>query len=120
MTTKKWMEAAVLYKRFAEKDSRLDWSDSAAEDMFRYESVGGNPPKSDNGYYHGKLSMDRTIEMWKEGMIEGTIFPFELFDEYDEAFIKKHIHPDILMAAAQKYSEIALVGTKYEKYVLGR
>lgn len=98
--SRKWREKAPLYKRFAENDVRLDWSDAAMEEMFRYESVGGEKPSKLNGYYHGKLAMDRTISMWREGLREGTLLPWELYSEYGKEFIEKNISKEDLEAGA--------------------
>lgn len=84
--TSKWLESAKRYRKFAEGAG--DFSDSAASEMFVYESRGVGNPDASNGYYVGKLAQDRTIPMWAEDVRLGTLFFWELAEDFDEEWLK--------------------------------
>ena len=55
----------------AEPPLTLDWSDAAAEAMYRYESRGGEPPGERNGYAVGKRWLEWHVTEWRSGLAEG-------------------------------------------------
>jgi len=65
--TKKWQKIADVYKFFA-RDYQADFSDSAAEAMFDFESNGIGLVAKDNGYAIGKHLMDIQLAMWMEDL----------------------------------------------------
>lgn len=58
---------AEVYKFFA-RDYQANFSDSAAESMFKFESNGVGVVAKDNGYAIGKHLMDLQIAMWHEDL----------------------------------------------------
>lgn len=80
---------AEIYKIFTSGYTDLDFSDEAALEMFKFETYGiGNlkqglfadPTKKLNGYAVGKHWMDAQIKMWIQGLNEGIIFTWELYE----------------------------------------
>jgi hypothetical protein len=93
--SKKWKEKAKLYRRFADENKELDWSDEAAAEMYLYESYGIVPTWTGdwhyydrringlyNGYFVGKHWLDVSIAMWKEDLRDKLLFIEELEPEY--------------------------------------
>ena len=80
----KWRRMAQMYQRFATGYSGADFGEDAALDMFLHESTGTPlPDPKTNGYALGKKWMDVTVAMWKEDILQGNLFVFEL--QEDEA-----------------------------------
>lgn len=87
---------AELYKRFAGKRKGLDFSVKAKKEMFKFESTGKGDIEINifnegkvNGYAVGKKLMDITITMWKEDVLKGLIYLFELYEDFPHWFINK-------------------------------
>lgn len=73
--SKKWLKTAQLYKFFSKDYQGLDFSDSAAEAMYNYETYGEGRvtyhEKVDglyNGFAVGKHLMDIQIATWNEDL----------------------------------------------------
>jgi hypothetical protein len=83
--SKKFKRMSELYKVFSSdwKDC-LDYSDESLLELYNYESYGGEKPKSNNGYSHGKKWLNLHVEMWKEDIESGLLFKKELYE--DEKF----------------------------------
>ena len=83
---------AELYRRFA-KGYNLDFSDTALEEMYLWESKGegtlgtGVIESTKNGFFHGKRLLDITVKMWLEDFPRGLLFLHELYDDFPEWFI---------------------------------
>lgn len=80
---------AEIYKKFAEDKEGVDFSDTAMEEMYQYESIGKEFNNPMNGYFLGKKWMDVTIEMWRHDIKEGLLFRFELEEEFPKWWLDK-------------------------------
>ena len=84
--TDKWRKKAEVYKLFLLSDpSKYDLSEDAAQQMFDYESSGkGNLvidcfESNSNGFAQGKKWMNVTLSSWREDIVNGLLFKFELY-----------------------------------------
>lgn len=80
--TPKWLKMSEVYRYFAQPWSHLcDFSESAAQEMFLFESRGIPYPKKEklNGFALGKHWMDVTHKMWLEDLSAGLLFKSELY-----------------------------------------
>lgn len=66
-----YLRRAAVYRRFAGRDSGMDFSADALLGCYRYESSGGAKPARNNGYVFGKWAMDVTIATWREDIRAG-------------------------------------------------
>lgn len=82
MPTKKWWKMAEVYRHFAGQGD-WDFSISASEEMFLWESKGVPFNNPLNGYMIGKKWMDLTItEYWLPDLREGkTLFKKDLYED---------------------------------------
>lgn len=88
--TAKWRRMADMYKRFAAGHQGADFGEEAALTMFLHESTGTPlPDPKSNGYALGKKWMDVTVAMWKEDILLGNLFAFELIDDYPDWFLER-------------------------------
>jgi hypothetical protein len=76
-TMRKYRRVLALYVHFA-TDGQWDYSDEAAEKMFRCESLGEYALQTlineRNGYAIGKHWKDLTVQMWSEDIQKGPTF----------------------------------------------
>jgi hypothetical protein len=73
-----------VYRGFTERDPlQRDWdfSDDALQELRQHETFGEIDCSLNNGYYHGKWLSSITVDMWKEGLRERTLFKCELYDD---------------------------------------
>ncbi len=95
--TDRWRRKSEIYRRYARSAEATgfvcDWSEAAAEDMFRYESSGGTPPAKDNGYAIGKGWLDVQIASWVEDLAHWPplVHPDEIDKELRDQVIKAAI-----------------------------
>jgi len=96
MPTPRWNRMAEMYRRFAPTDCALDWSDEAADAMFRWESSGDGElakslfaTKPENGFAVGKKWMDVTVASWTADIKAGLLFPAELDGELPPWFLRR-------------------------------
>ena len=90
--SKKWLEMAEIYKRFAKGYPQADFSNEAAIAMYAHETHGNNLERTDkiNGFELGKKWMDVTLAMWREDIPQGLLTVKELLDDgYQEWFLKR-------------------------------
>jgi len=90
---------AAIYRRFGGESQGLDYSESAASEMYRYESTGrgdlksgvfhGAPSGKLNGYAVGKHWMDATVKMWREDLRSLLLFRSELEQEFPAWFLDR-------------------------------
>lgn len=81
----RWREQAAMYLVFARGYAKLDRSEEAAREMYRYESTGkGLPDPWGNAYYVGKHWLNVTVVDWIEDLHNGRLFIEELF--FDQTF----------------------------------
>lgn len=102
---KMWGDKSISWEEYKQLPSfnfptDYDWydfSDSAAIDMYSYETFGKplvvyyerNSSGKYNGYVVGKHWLSVHIEMWKESIAEETLYPTELSNDYPEWFLIK-------------------------------
>lgn len=80
--SRKWLKMAEIYKIFAKEwEAECDFSDTAAMEMYLYESRGEGHPSYRNGFFTGKHWMDATIQMWREDL-GLTLFKSELYEDF--------------------------------------
>lgn len=91
MVSKKYRNTLNIYLRFIDKVPGLDYSDSSALSMYRYESLGDRSLlRPENGFLYAKRIMDITICMWKEDIRNGLLLVQELIDDnYPRKFLNK-------------------------------
>ena len=87
--TDKWRKKAELYKIFSlcvDKDeSGESFSEEHAQEMFDWESTGKGHIEIDcfsstnNGYASGQKWMNVTLSSWREDIVNGLLFKFELY-----------------------------------------
>lgn len=77
---------ADIYRRFAPSG---DFSLSALQAQYTYESNGGAKPDDSNGYALGKKWMDVQVEMWRTDIKAGLLFRHELEADYPAWFLDK-------------------------------
>ena len=89
--SKKWNRMKPIYRYFAGESDTLDFSDTAAWEMFRFETTGvGNlkiglfNTEKLNGYAIGKHWMDVTLALWLQDLREGVLYIEELYNEYPD------------------------------------
>ena len=72
-----------VYKMFGHPEDFkcLDFSDEALIELYNYESYGGKPCSSKNGFMHGKKMLNLNVEMWREDIKAGNLFKFELYED---------------------------------------
>jgi hypothetical protein len=89
--SKKWLKIADIYKKFAIDYPFADFSDSAAYNMYAYESHGiPLPDTSTNGYALGKKWMDVSIASWKEDIPQMGLLVSELVESgYPDWFLRR-------------------------------
>ena len=84
---------AEVYKLFTggKCTDDYDYSEDAALEMYRFESQGigdlkqglfSDASRKFNGYAVGKHWMDAQVKMWVQGLKEGTLFVWELYEPY--------------------------------------
>ena len=87
--TEQWLKMAEIYKIFVSDKNNMDFSEKAAQEMFKYESTGKGDLKQGifikkgkyNGYAIGKKWMDVTLKMWREDIASGLLAKFELYED---------------------------------------
>ena len=112
--TPQWVKQSQRYRRAAEADAAeldacflragqgkrrgwsLDFSEQAAEEMYRYESYGEGDCSSGifangriNGYAHGKHMLNLQFDAWREGIALGLTTKQELLTDptLDQAWL---------------------------------
>lgn len=86
--SKKYERLRPVYDHFGREFTDLDFSDGAFEEMYRYESSGGETPDKSNGYFQAKRMIDITVAMWREDL-GGLITREELAGEYPDWWLDK-------------------------------
>jgi hypothetical protein len=76
----KYRRMSEVYTLFSNEWDGLDFSPSALEEMFLYESMGVPIQTKMNGYFYGKQWMDVHLAMWKEDIQSGILRIEELYD----------------------------------------
>jgi len=81
---KRYLERAQYYRRLAHATCpTLDFSDEALRRCYEWESHGVRCSDPDNGYMTGKSLVNLNVAMWKEDIVRGTLFLFELREDPD-------------------------------------
>ncbi len=79
--TKTWQKAKKLYLCFKPQNAdKLTYTLEDELEMFLHESIGSSI-KDSNGFYWCKHNMDITLAMWREDLIAGNLFKFELLTD---------------------------------------
>jgi hypothetical protein len=80
-----------IYRHFGGDDEKLDYSEEAAHEMYRFETTGKGNLKMGlftgdryNGYAVGKHWMDVTIKMWLQDIRDGILYIEELYQSYPD------------------------------------
>jgi hypothetical protein len=82
---------AEVYKLFGTSIPDMDYSEEAAVEMYQFESQGigdlkqglfSDSSRKHNGYAVGKHWMDAQVKMWIQGLNDGIIFAWELYETY--------------------------------------
>ena len=90
MPSTRWEQQAVLYHHFAqdERADTLDFSEEAAEAMYRFETFGDGPNPYGlwhegkmNGYAVGKRWLNWHLSEWKEAVAIGLLTKNELAND---------------------------------------
>jgi hypothetical protein len=94
---------AQVYRRFGGESPSLDYSETAAVAMYRFESTGRGdlrlgvfqigPGGALNGYAVGKHWMDATVKMWREDLRTLVLFRSELEGEFPGWFLDRVLGP---------------------------
>ena len=79
--TGKFKRMCDVYVVFSKDWAHLyDFSDQSKIDLFNHESY-GLPIKPNNGFALGKKWLNVQVAMWKEDILDGTLFKFELYQD---------------------------------------
>lgn len=88
--TKRWLEKADLYMRFASDTGNYTYTPTDAMEMFTFESTGKGSVGELNGFALCKKRLDITLAMWKEDIVNGLLTKYELIqDGYPESWISR-------------------------------
>lgn len=86
--TNEWRTQAERYRFFARHQPGLDWSEAAAEAMYRYETFGeGENPMTlfggpvMNGYAYGKRWLNWHLTEWETAIGKGFLTKHELLTD---------------------------------------
>ena len=75
------MRMVPIYKHFSKGLDNQNYDDSMLLQMYQYESTGKGQCDANNGYYLGKKYLNLAVSMWKEDLLKGTLFLFELYED---------------------------------------
>jgi hypothetical protein len=82
---------AEVYRLFGGDSSQVDYSEEAAQEMYRFETYGegtlkqglfSDPTRTPNGYAVGKHWSDAQVKTWIEDLYRGHLRVVELYEPY--------------------------------------